>query len=174
MSKPVKAKYRKKAEVSLIGNKLSEIDPIIAKRLKKLNEDLFSTTIDDIRKGKAQDETLRALCGMISHKMKKHPEFKNTVGIYIAEALNDISNGMNAQKAFRLGNKTATGKINDFNLNVAYAVWQEIKFSKKKALIVFMEAAEKYNKTESHIRKIYYENNKNIDKKYKATEKCSL
>ncbi len=171
MDKPIKTKYRKKAEVSLIGKKYSEIDTIIAKRLKKLEEDLFSININDIRKGQVHDKTLRGICSMISHKMKEHPEFNNAAGLYVAEALNKISNNVNAEKAFRLGNLT---KINNFNLNVAYAVWQEIKFSKKKASNVFIEAAKKYNKTDSHIRKIYYDHKKEIDALYQSTEKSSL
>ncbi|OGT62423.1 MAG: hypothetical protein A3E85_04160 [Gammaproteobacteria bacterium RIFCSPHIGHO2_12_FULL_45_12] len=106
MNEKAKTKYRKKTDEPVSGKKLIEIDPVIAKRLLLLHERLFSINIDDIQTGKIHDETLRAICGMISHKLKNNSKFKNTIGLYVTRALEDISNGINAENAFCLGNKT--------------------------------------------------------------------
>lgn len=174
METKTKIGYRKKPSTTLAGKKINEIDPVIAERLTLLHESLFSINIDDIRTGKVHDETLRAICGMISYKVQEDPKFKNTSGLYVAKALEDISNGLNAEKAFCLGNKNADVKSNNKTLNIAYVVWQEINFSNKKQSAIFTEAAEKFNKTEDAIRNIYYDHKMEIDNKYKSTEKCSL
>lgn len=174
MNEKIRKRYRKKPITSLVGKKYSEIDPAIASHLQQLERELFAINIDDIQAGKVTDKILRIICGEICNKMKELSEFKNLEGLYVIQALAEICNGVKAEKAFRLGKKIKTTKTSNPELNIAYAVWQENKFSKDKQETIFSKAAQKYNKTVASIRKIYFDHKIQIDNLHKSTEINSL
>ena len=69
----------------------SECDKFIEK-LNALDEEIISASFEDIMTGDVGKKTLLPLIGIVGYKMKKSPDFQLPVDLYVAEALNEISN----------------------------------------------------------------------------------
>lgn len=64
----------------------------LIKKLNALDEEVISATFEDIMTGDVGKKTLLPLIGIVGYKMKKSPDFQLPGDIYVAEALNEISN----------------------------------------------------------------------------------
>jgi hypothetical protein len=149
-----------------------EDNQIRIKRLNKLDEEMVTSTLEDIRNGLVNRDTLRLLCQSVGFKIKDNPEIFKTAGdTYVSEALINFGNGIEISKAFGFtkGAKNKNVKIHD--LKIAYAIWLEIKTQETKPLSAFYKIAAAHNISPDKARIIYYKHKNEIDHKYSLIEK---
>jgi hypothetical protein len=165
----------RKRKIPLSGNLKSKVDnEIRIKRLNALDDEVFTSTSDDIRAGRVSRDILLSFCGTVGRQMKNDASYKNPDGIYVAEALIKASNGTNIANAFgfRKGSKNKSLRIEE--IQIAYHVWQKINIFGIKMISAIYSAAELFDKTTDNVSRIYYKYKNEIDEKYQGIEERIL